>query len=239
MDIAPSSDAPPGTGHRPHVTPMAHAVQPSQRAARFGHGGCVLWLTGLSGAGKSTLAMALEAALNHLGYACYALDGDNLRKGLNADLDFTPEARSENIRRTGEVAALFGHSGMVCIAALISPYAEDRARARCAAMAMGVPFHEVFVAADLATCEARDPKGLYRKARQGQLRGFTGVDAPYEAPELPEVLVRTGAQTPLECLEQLVAFVCQTHPLEELESHPEPVRSGMRPPPWTNTQGIN
>lgn len=183
------------------------------RAARFGHGGCVLWFTGLSGAGKSTLAVALEAELSLRGYACYTLDGDTLRQGLNSDLGFTPQARSENIRRVGEVAALFGHAGMVCIAALISPYEDDRAKARAAAAVAGVPFHEVFIAADLATCETRDPKGLYRQARQGELSSFTGIDAPYEAPRHPELVLQTGALNVQECVAKLVAFVCARQPL--------------------------
>lgn len=189
-------------------------VDESQQAARFGHGGCVLWLTGLSGAGKSTLAMALGDELAQRGYACYALDGDKLRQGLNADLGFTPDARSENVRRVGEVAALFGHAGMVCIAALISPYADDRGKARRAATAAGVPFYEVFVAANLATCEARDPKGLYRRVRQGELREFTGIDAPYEAPTAPELVVETGQCALESCVAQLVAFVCGRQPLD-------------------------
>lgn len=179
---------------------------------RLDHGGCVLWLTGLSGAGKSTLAEALEADLRRRGYACYALDGDKLRQGLNADLGFSPEARSENVRRVGEVAALFGHAGMVCIAALISPYKDDRAKARRAAMAVGVPFYEVFVAADLATCEARDPKGLYRKVRLGELLEFTGIDAPYEAPVAADLVLESGQSAIADCVAQLVAFVCEQRP---------------------------
>ena len=189
-------------------------IEATPPTARFGHGGCVLWLTGLSGAGKSTLAAALEAELRGRGYACYALDGDKLREGLNADLGFTPDARSENVRRVGEVAALFGHAGMVCMAALISPYTDDRDKARRAATAAGVPFYEVFVAADLATCEARDPKGLYRKVRRGELREFTGIDAPYEAPTAPELVLETGRCAIEACVAQLVAFVCERQPLD-------------------------
>ncbi|MDH1632839.1 adenylyl-sulfate kinase [Pseudomonas mosselii] len=166
--------------------------------------GAVIWLTGLSGAGKSTLAEALAHQLDELGHACYVLDGDVLRTGLNADLGFSPEDRHENIRRTGEVAALFADAGLICIAALISPYRAGRAAAR---QACKTGFHEVHVKADLATCEARDPKGLYRRARAGELTGFTGIDAPYEVPERPELVVET-ARVPLPAATgQLLEYV--------------------------------
>ena len=167
----------------------------------------VIWLTGLSGAGKSTLAMAVEQHLLRKGYAVYVLDGDNVRSGLNANLGVSPEDRVENIRRVGEVAALFADAGFLCITAFISPYRADRARAR-AATPPGT-FHEVYVSADLATCEGRDPKGLYRMARAGELAEFTGVSAPYEPPEAPALVVDTARQ-PLEaCIEQILAHVAQ------------------------------
>jgi bifunctional enzyme CysN/CysC len=188
-----------------HLTPVAHNVTRRAREARFGHKGGVLWLTGLSGAGKSTLAMAVEQHLFRKGYAVYVLDGDNIRSGLNADLGFSPGDRVENIRRIGEVAALFVDAGFLCITAFISPYRADRARARAATPPGG--FHEIYVNADLATCEARDPKGLYRKARAGEIRDFTGISAPYEPPEAPSLTVDTGA-APLEaCIEQILAYV--------------------------------
>ena len=188
-----------------HLTPVAHKVARSARELRFGHKGGVLWLTGLSGAGKSTLAMAVEQHLFRKGYAVYVLDGDNIRSGLNANLGFAPDDRVENIRRVGEVAALFADAGFLCITAFISPYRADRTRARAATPPGS--FHEIYVSADLATCEARDPKGLYRKARAGEIREFTGISAPYEPPEAPSLVVDTAA-TPLEgCIEQILAYV--------------------------------
>jgi adenylyl-sulfate kinase len=155
--------------------------------------------------------MGLEAQLLALGYACYVLDGDNLRHGLNADLGFSPDDRSENIRRVGEVAALFADAGLLCITAFISPYRSDRANARAAARRTG--FHEVYLNADLVTCEARDPKGLYRKARSGALADFTGVDAPYEVPESCELAVDTASETVEQSLQRLTAYVLQHIPL--------------------------
>ncbi|QVM93925.1 adenylyl-sulfate kinase [Pseudomonas entomophila] len=169
-----------------------------------GRRGAVIWLTGLSGAGKSSLAEGLARQLTELGHACYVLDGDVLRTGLNADLGFSAQDRHENIRRTGEVAALFADAGLICIAALISPYREGRAAAR---RACGAGFHEVHVKADLAVCEARDPKGLYRRARAGELPGFTGIDAPYEAPDGPELVVETGRVALPVAVGQLLEYV--------------------------------
>ncbi len=188
-----------------NLTPMRHHVTESERATRFGHGGAVIWLTGLSGAGKSTLAMALERRLFDAGYGAFVLDGDNVRRGLNANLTFSPEDRQENIRRVGEVAALFAEAGMVCITAFISPYRDDRRRARAAAR--DGQFFEIFVKADLASCEARDPKGLYRKARDGEIKDFTGIDSPYEEPESPELVIDTAQGDVAACVEQLLAFV--------------------------------
>lgn len=194
-----------------NLSNVEHGVGPKDRQRRYGHDGGVVWLTGLSGAGKSTLAMGLEASLMEMGYACYTLDGDNIRHGLNANLGFSPADRSENIRRAGEVAALFADAGLICITAFISPYRADRDIARQAASR--TRFHEVHVAANLGTCEARDPKGLYRKARAGQLRDFTGIDAPYESPLAPELLIRSGDDSAAECLAQLLNFVTARHPL--------------------------
>jgi adenylylsulfate kinase len=187
-----------------NLTTVPHQVPASARQRRYGHAGGVIWLTGLSASGKSTLAMGLEERLLALGYACYTLDGDNVRRGLNADLGFSPEDRNENIRRVGEVAALFADAGLICITAFISPYRQDRLLARQAAR-LG-SFHEIHVAADLATCEARDPKGLYRKARAGELRDFTGIDAPYEIPECPELVLKTAGESVEESLNRLVAY---------------------------------
>ena len=165
------------------------------RALRSGHRGAVVWFTGLSGAGKSTLAQALERDLFHRGMHTYVLDGDNIRHGLNSNLGFSPEDRVENIRRVSEVAKLMADAGAVVITAFISPYRMDRRRAREIALEGNAEFIEVFVDAPLEVCEARDPKNLYKKARAGEIREFTGIDAPYEAPEDPEIVVRTDQQT--------------------------------------------
>lgn len=195
-----------------NLTAVPHRVAADSRRQRFGHDGAVVWLTGLSASGKSTLAMGLEERLICLGYACYTLDGDNIRHGLNANLGFSPEDRCENIRRVGEVATLFAHAGLICITAFISPYRHDRFLAREAAGR--TRFHEVHVAANLATCEARDPKGLYRKARAGELRDFTGIDAPYEAPENAELTMDTGREMPEESLMRLVEYLLNQHPIK-------------------------
>ncbi len=148
---------------------------------RNGHAGAVIWLTGLSASGKSTLAMAVERRLFARGCFVYVLDGDNVRAGINKDLGFSAEDRAENIRRVAEVAALFADAGAIVVTAFISPFRKDRDAARAAA---GSAFHEIYVSADLATCEARDPKGLYRRARSGEVKEFTGVTAPYEPPRI-------------------------------------------------------
>jgi bifunctional enzyme CysN/CysC len=165
------------------------------RAMRSGHQGAVVWLTGLSGAGKSTIAQALERELFQRAMHTYVLDGDNIRHGLNSNLGFSPDDRVENIRRVSEVARLMADAGTVVITAFISPYRMDRRRAREIALEGNAEFIEVFVDAPLEVCEARDPKNLYKKARAGQIREFTGIDAPYEAPDDPEIIVRTHQQT--------------------------------------------
>jgi len=159
-----------------------------------GHKGITLWMTGLSGSGKSTVSVALEHALvknQPRPYFVYRLDGDNLRFGLNRDLGFTPEDRKENVRRVAEVSKLFAEAGAIVIAGLISPYAADRQFAREVHENASLPFAEVFVDAPLSVVEDRDPKGLYKKARAGKIKGFTGIDAPYERPTAPEVHIRT------------------------------------------------
>lgn len=166
-----------------------HRVGTRDRWARTGHRGGVLWLTGLSGSGKSTLALGVEQALHQLGYQAYVLDGDNVRAGLNKDLGFSPQERSENIRRIAEVAALFAQSGTLAVTAFISPYREDRDMARDI---IGDGFHEVFVDAALGVCERRDPKGLYKRARAGEISEFTGISAPYEVPAKPDLVIDTG-----------------------------------------------
>lgn len=186
--------------------PVEHLLTTDARTARNGHAGAVIWLTGLSGAGKSTLAMQVERELFARGYTVYVLDGDNVRRGLNADLGFTPQARAENIRRVGEVAALFADAGVVVLTAFISPYRADRERARAAATGQ---FHEVYVRADLATCERRDPKGLYRRARSGAVAEFTGISAPYEEPEHPELVVDTAENSLDACVAQVIRYVVE------------------------------
>ncbi|MGA7806082.1 adenylyl-sulfate kinase [Bradyrhizobium sp.] len=183
---------------------VGHSVTAEARDKRNGHSGAVIWFTGLSGAGKSTLAMAVEQLLFQRGMQTYVLDGDNVRHGLNADLRFTPQDRVENIRRVGEVANLFADAGLIVIVALISPYRSDRRRVR---ERLGSSFHEVYIQADLATCERRDPKGLYRRARAGEIAEFTGVSAPYEAPEEPDLIVNTTASGVEACARQIVDYV--------------------------------
>ncbi|MCB1651348.1 MAG: adenylyl-sulfate kinase [Alphaproteobacteria bacterium] len=175
-----------------------------KRAQSMGHQGGIFWFTGLSGAGKSTLAMAVEKTLFEKGYHTYVLDGDNVRHGLNADLGFSPDDRTENIRRVGEVAALMADAGLIVITAFISPYQEDRNRARKAAPQK---FNEIYVSADLETCEERDPKGLYKKARAGEIAEFTGIDSPYEAPSNPEMVVDTQSNDVNTCVAQVMNYI--------------------------------
>ncbi len=181
-----------------------HILSSEVRAKRNGHHGAVLWFTGLSGAGKSTLAMRLEQALFVRGYQVYVLDGDNVRAGLNADLGYTPKDRAENIRRVGQVAALFADAGFIVITAFISPYQADRDHARNASPKS---FHEIHIKADVATCEGRDIKGLYKKARAGLIEDFTGISAPYEEPAAPNLTIDTKAESIDVCLEKLVTYV--------------------------------
>lgn len=187
-----------------HLTRVAHSVATTERERQNGHLGGVLWFTGLSGAGKSTLAFALEKELFVRGYQVYVLDGDNIRHGLNADLGFTHDDRTENIRRVGEVAALFADAGLICISAFISPYRADRDAARRAAKGR---FHEVYLDADLRTCELRDPKGLYRMARAGTISDFTGVSAPYEPPVVADLVLSTGSVDVGTSLTTLLSYV--------------------------------
>lgn len=195
---------------KPLIQAVSHRLSSADRQRHYGHAGAVIWLTGLSAAGKSTLAMALEQKLMELGYSCYVLDGDNIRHGLNSDLDFSPAARRENIRRIGEVAALFADAGLVCICAFISPYRADRLKAR---QACRHPFHEVHVHADLATCVRRDPKGLYTKALSGDINNLTGLSAPYEAPDSCELTLDTRHASVSESLAELLAYVQRHIPL--------------------------
>jgi adenylyl-sulfate kinase len=181
------------------------AVTASDRARLLGQRGCVVWLTGLSGSGKSTLAGALEKRLAELSHACYVLDGDNVRHGLNRDLGFAPADRHENVRRVGEVAALMADAGLITIAAFISPYRRDRGAARKASGERA--FVEVFLDASLEVCRQRDPKGLYAKARSGKVRQFTGVSAPYERPLRAEIKLDSGRLGVRECADAVLAHL--------------------------------
>jgi len=186
-------------------------VDRDARATAHGHRGAVLWLTGLSGSGKSTIGHRVERMLIERGAFAYVLDGDNIRLGLNRDLGFSPEDRVENIRRIGEVARLFADAGALVLSAFISPYRQDRDRVR-ALMAPG-EFIEVFVDTPLEICEARDPKGLYKKARAGEISNFTGLDAPYEAPDIPEVRLETAELSVDEAAAQVIRYLEQHHVL--------------------------
>ena len=187
-----------------HITWHESGVSAEERAALNGHQPALLWFTGLSGSGKSTLANGVAGALHARGVHTYVLDGDNVRHGLNKDLTFSAEDRVENIRRIGEVARLFVDAGLVVMTAFISPYREDRARARAI---VGERFIEVHVDAGVAVCESRDPKGLYKKARAGEIGDFTGISAPYEAPERPELRIDTSAMPLEECVAAVVGYL--------------------------------
>lgn len=184
-------------------------VDRADRERRNKHKGAVIWLTGLSGAGKSTIASELERELFHMGLHTYVLDGDNVRHGLSANLGFAPEDRTENIRRVSEVAKLFADAGVLVITAFISPYRDDRRLAR--SVAAEGDFIEVFVDAPIAVCEERDPKGLYKKARTGEIKNFTGVSAPYEPPETAEVTVHTDKSSVSECVTQIIDYLKIAH----------------------------
>jgi adenylyl-sulfate kinase len=180
-----------GAGDRrsPNVTWQRGAIDREQRWGSLGHAGATVWMTGLPGSGKSTVASALEARLVSAGRPAYVLDGDNLRHGLCGDLGFDAAGRSENARRTAEVARLLADAGTVAIVSLVSPYAADRREARELHENAGLPFLEVYVSTPLSECQERDPKGLYARARRGEIRDLTGVDAPYEPPTAPELEV--------------------------------------------------
>ncbi len=207
-----------------HITWHDHAITREQRERLNGHRGCVVWFTGLSGCGKSTVANVVDRKLHERGVHTFVLDGDNVRHGLNASpqmlaplgeayaqrfgLGFSADDRKENIRRVGAVTELFAAAGLVTLVAFVSPYREDRAsvRERVEALREG-DFVEVFVDAPLEVCESRDPKGLYKKARAGEIQGMTGIDAPYEFPESPEVHLQSGKQTPDVLADQVIDYL--------------------------------
>ncbi|MBC8291134.1 MAG: adenylyl-sulfate kinase [Planctomycetes bacterium] len=188
-----------------NVTWHEHRVDRDSRWNLSGHKGVVLWFTGLSACGKSTIANEVDHLLHKQGKRTYVLDGDNVRIGLNKNLGFSAEDRAENIRRIGEVAKLFADSGQITLTAFISPYKADRDQVR--ELLDPGQFVEVFVNASLETCEARDPKGLYKKARAGEIKGFTGIDDPYEAPENPELTLDSNNNDINELAAEVVAFL--------------------------------
>ena len=188
------------TWHEGHVTR-------DERNALLKQKGCTIWFTGLSGSGKSTIAFTLEHALVQRGHLAYVLDGDNIRHGLNKNLGFSAADREENIRRIGEVAKLFADGGLITMTSFISPYRKDRDTVRKLHDEGGLPFVEVHVNTPIETCEQRDPKGLYKKARAGQLKNFTGIDDPYEAPEKPELTLDATTTSPQEAAVQLLQYL--------------------------------
>src|SRR3954453_9914099 len=188
------------TWHEGHVTREARSALLKQK-------GVTLWFTGLSGSGKSTIAFTLEHELVRMGRLAYVLDGDNIRHGMNKNLGFSAADREENIRRIGEVAKLFADAGLVVMTSFISPYRKDRDAVRALHEAAGLPFIEVHVATPIETCETRDPKGLYKKARAGELKNFPGIDDPYEPPTKPELTLDATGTSPQEATVQLLAYL--------------------------------
>ena len=198
--------------HATNITWHDHRVSRDERAALKGHRSGILWFTGLSGAGKSTVANAVDTILNKRGFHTYLLDGDNVRHGLNKSLGFSAEDRAENIRRIGEVAKLMVDGGLITLTAFISPYRVDRDAVR-ELMTEG-EFIEVYCKAALETCEGRDPKGLYKKARAGELKGFTGIDDPYEEPESPEIVLDAGTKDVPALAQDVVGYLEQRELLQ-------------------------
>ncbi|MEE8170287.1 MAG: adenylyl-sulfate kinase [Phycisphaerae bacterium] len=182
-------------------------VERSDRDGLLKQKGCTIWLTGLPSSGKSTLAFSVEHVLVQRGRLAYVLDGDNIRHGLNKNLGFSAQDRAENIRRIGEVSKLFADTGVITLASFVSPYRADRDGVRKLHEDAGLPFIEVFVDTPVNVCEQRDPKGLYKKARAGEIKGFTGVDDPYEPPAKPELVIQTGKDTPQEATVALVEYL--------------------------------
>jgi adenylylsulfate kinase len=208
MTTTPAPDSLTPTGSPPRASNIVWHHSTVTRAARAyqrGHRGAILWFTGLSGAGKSTLANAVNSALFEQGLTCYVLDGDNVRHGLCRDLGFSDSDREENIRRIGEVAKLFLDAGVVVLTAFVSPFRADRERAR--ALVEAGDFIEIHCAADLEVCEQRDTKGLYARARSGEIPDFTGISSPYQAPEAPELRIDTGRQSLDESVLQVITYL--------------------------------
>ncbi len=179
-------------------------VTAEERQANLGQKGCTVWMTGLSGSGKSTVAVAFEQVLLQRGHHAYRLDGDNIRHGLNKNLGFSAEDRAENIRRIGEVTKLFADAGIISVTSFISPYAEDRDKVRALHAEAGIPFFEVYVHCPLEVAEERDPKGLYKKARAGEIKGFTGIDDPFDEPANAELVLSTHELSIEESVQKLL-----------------------------------
>ncbi|KAI0705018.1 adenylylsulfate kinase [Cerioporus squamosus] len=192
-----------------NITFHAGSVSAEERPSLLSQKGVTIWFTGLSASGKSTIACALEQHLLHLHKFTYRLDGDNIRFGLNKDLGFDEKSRNENIRRIGEVSKLFADACCITLTAFISPYRADRAVARELHEKAGLAFVEVFVDAPLSVVEQRDPKGLYKKARAGEIKDFTGISAPYEAPESPEIHIRTDECDVTEAVRRITAYLSE------------------------------
>ncbi|MCS6916164.1 MAG: adenylyl-sulfate kinase [Chitinophagales bacterium] len=190
-----------------YIIPHDHIITKENRQALNGHKSCILWYTGLSGSGKSTIASKVEEKLFEMGMHTYILDGDNIRMGLNKGLGFSEEDRKENIRRIGEVAKLFVDAGVIVSTAFISPFRSDRDMVRN--LVKPGEFIEIYVNTPLDVCEQRDPKGLYKKARAGEIKQFTGIDSPYEAPEHPELEIKTAGRSVEECAAEVLRWLQQ------------------------------
>jgi adenylyl-sulfate kinase len=211
--------------HSPNVVWQQGVVSREQRWLALGHAGATVWLTGLPAAGKSTIAGAVEQRLIASGLPAFVLDGDNLRHGLNGDLGFDEHARRENVRRTAHVARLLAESGTIAIVSLVSPYAHDREQAAALHTEAELPFLEVFVDASLTLCEMRDPKGLYARARAGEINGMTGVDAPYEAPSDPDLVLRSGQEGMEEAVERVLQALV-AHGIHQVASNHATIAAG-------------
>ena len=193
-------------GEKLHIIPHQHSVSKEDREQQNGHKGHVLWFTGLSGSGKSTVASAVERELYQLGYRTFILDGDNVRTGLNSDLDFSAQSREENIRRIAHVSALMKDAGLIVLSAFVSPYAKDRDFVKSAC---DNDFSEIFISTPLEVCEQRDVKGLYAKARAGEISNFTGISAPFEEPANPELDVPTHKMSIEDATNMVVSYVIE------------------------------
>ncbi len=188
----------------PNTIPYRGHITRELRGKLLGHKSLVLWFTGLSGSGKSTIAHAVEGRLHAMGCLTYVFDGDNVRQGLCSDLSFSPEGRAENLRRISEMVRLFLDAGLICLTAFISPLRADRER--CRRLIDCGRFHEVFVKCPLEICEQRDVKGLYRLAREGKIKNYTGISAPYEEPEKPDLILETDTHSTEECIDRVMKF---------------------------------